>query len=42
MRTPNRLDGCVGESFIRSYAVLTRSTKVSDAIQAYYAATKKV
>ncbi len=37
-----KIDGCVGESFIRSYAVLTRSTKVSDAIQAYYGATKKV
>ncbi len=37
-----KIDGCVGESFIRSYAVLTRSTKVSDAIQAYYGTTKKV
>ena len=27
-----KIDGCVGESFIRSYAFLTRSTKVSDAI----------
>jgi MspA len=37
-----KIDGCVGESFIRSYAVLTRSTDVSDAIQAYYGGTKKV
>jgi hypothetical protein len=37
-----KIDGCVGESFIRSYAVLTRSTDVSDAIQAYYGTTKKV
>ena len=37
-----KIDGCVGESFIRSYAVLTRSTDASDAILAYYGATKKV
>lgn len=37
-----KIDGCVGESFIRSYAVLTRSTEVSDSIQAYYGTTKKV
>jgi MspA len=35
-------DGCVGESFIRSYAFLTRSTDVSDAILGYYGVTKKV
>jgi hypothetical protein len=37
-----KIDGCVGESFIRSYAFLTRSTNVSDAILAYYGVTKKV
>lgn len=37
-----KIDGCVGESFIRSYAVLTRSTDVSDAILAYYGETTKV
>ena len=37
-----KIDGCLGESFIRSYAVLTRSTDVSDAIQAYYGTVKKV
>jgi hypothetical protein len=37
-----KIDGCVGQSFIRSYAFLTRSTKVSDAILAYYGETKVV
>lgn len=37
-----KIDGCVGESFIRSYAFLTRSTNISDAILAYYGETKKV
>ena len=37
-----KIDGCVGESFIRSYAFLTRSTNVSDAIVGYYGVTKKV
>jgi hypothetical protein len=37
-----KIDGCVGESFIRSYAFLTRSTDMSDAILAYYGTTKKV
>jgi hypothetical protein len=37
-----KIDGCVGESFIRSYAFLTRSTDVSDAIVGYYGVTKKV
>jgi hypothetical protein len=32
----------VGQSFIRSYAFLTRSTKMSDAIVAYYGETKAV
>jgi hypothetical protein len=37
-----KIDGCVGESFIRSYAFLTRSTPVSDAVRAWYGVTKKV
>ncbi len=37
-----KIDGCVGQSFIRSYAILTRSTDVSDAILAYYGVTKVV
>ncbi len=37
-----KIDGCVGESFLRSYAVLTRSTDVSDAVLAYYGEPKKV
>lgn len=37
-----KIDGCVGQSFLRSYAFLTRSTKMSDAIVAYYGETKTV
>jgi hypothetical protein len=37
-----KIDGCVGESFIRSYAFLTRSTAQSNAVLAWYGATKKV
>jgi hypothetical protein len=37
-----KIDGCVGESFIRSYAFLTRSTDMSDAVSAWYGVTKKV
>jgi hypothetical protein len=37
-----KIDGCVGESFIRSYAFLTRSTDASDAVRAWYGVTKKV
>lgn len=37
-----KIDGCVGESFIRSYAVLTHSTDQSNSIQGYYGTTKKV
>lgn len=37
-----KIDGCVGESFIRSYAFLTRSTSTSDAVRAWYGVTKKV
>jgi hypothetical protein len=37
-----KIDGCVGESFIRSYAFITRSTKQSDAVLAWYGVTKKI
>jgi hypothetical protein len=37
-----KIDGCVGQSFMGSYAVLTRSTDQSDAVLAYYCATKQV
>ncbi|HNM86635.1 MAG TPA: MspA family porin [Mycobacterium sp.] len=37
-----KIDGCVGESFIRSYAVLTHSTDQSESIRAYYGTTRKV
>jgi hypothetical protein len=37
-----KIDGCVGQSFIRSYAFLTRSTKQSDAVLAWYGVTKVV
>ena len=37
-----KIDGCVGQSFIRSYAFLTRSTAMSDAIVAWYGETKVV
>jgi len=37
-----RIDGCVGESFIRSYAVLSRSTEERESILAWYGASKAV
>lgn len=37
-----KIDGCVGESFIRSYAFLTRSTQMSEAVLAWYGVTKKI
>jgi MspA len=37
-----KVDSCVGESFIRSYAVLTHSKDQSDSIQGYYGTTRKV
>ena len=37
-----RIDGCVGESFIRSYAVLAKSNADGDAILSWYGVTKKV
>ncbi|MCX6483098.1 MAG: MspA family porin [Mycobacterium sp.] len=37
-----RIDGCVGESFIRSYAILARSTDERETILSWYGATKAV
>ena len=37
-----KVDGCVGQSFLRSYAVLTSSTTDTDDIVAYYGITKSV
>ena len=37
-----RIDGCVGESFIRSYAILARSTAERETILSWYGATKAV
>ena len=37
-----KIDGCVGESFIRSYATLMKSTEQGDAILSWYGATKAV
>jgi MspA len=36
------IDGCVGQSFLRSYAILTSSTTDTDDIVAYYGITKAV
>ena len=37
-----KIDGCVGESFIRSYAVLFRVTDERDTVLAWYGETKRV
>jgi hypothetical protein len=37
-----KIDNCVGESFLRSYAVLTASTDNTDDVVAYYGVTKDV
>ena len=37
-----KVDGCVGQSFIRSYATLTSSTTDTDDVVAYYGVTKAV
>ena len=37
-----KIDGCVGESFVRSYATLSKSDKSGDAILSWYGATKAV
>ena len=37
-----KIDGCVGESFVRSYSTLAKSTKAGDAILSWYGVTKAV
>jgi hypothetical protein len=37
-----KIDGCVGQSFIRSYATLTRVTDESDVVLSYVGVTKAV
>lgn len=37
-----KIDGCVGQSFIRSFALLSRSTDEGDEIVSWYGATKMV
>ena len=37
-----KIDGCVGESFVRSYAILTKSTEQGDALLSWYGTTKAV
>lgn len=37
-----KIDGCVGQSFIRSYATLTRQTDQSDVVLSYVGTTKAV
>jgi hypothetical protein len=37
-----KIDGCVGQSFIRSYATLTRATDQSDVVLSYIGTTKAV
>jgi hypothetical protein len=37
-----KIDGCAGQSFLRSYATLTSSTTDTDDIVAYYGVTKTV
>ena len=37
-----KVDGCVGQSFLRSYATLTSATSDTDDVVAYYGVTKSV
>lgn len=37
-----KIDGCVGQSFIRSFAILSKSTDEGDAIAAWYGVSKMV
>ena len=37
-----KIDGCVGQSFIRSYSTLTRVTDESDVVLSYVGSTKAV
>ena len=40
--TQIKVDGCVGQSFLRSYATLTSTTTDTDDVVAYYGVTKAV
>ena len=37
-----KIDGCVGQSFIRSYAIMSKTTDEGDAIAAWYGVTKQL
>ena len=37
-----KIDGCVGQSFIRSYSILSKSTDEGDFIAAWYGVTKQL
>ena len=37
-----KIDGCAGQSFLRSYAVLTSSSTDNDDVVAYYGVVKVV
>ena len=37
-----KIDGCVGQSFIRSYATLAKSSDEGDGILSWYGTTKMV
>jgi MspA len=37
-----KIDGCVGQSFIRSIATLTRKTPISHAVLSYVGTTRSV
>ena len=37
-----KVDGCVGQSFLRSYATMTSATADTDDVVAYYGVTKAV
>lgn len=37
-----KIDGCVGQSFIRSYATLTKSNDLGEAILSWYGVTKTI
>lgn len=37
-----KIDGCVGESFIRSYATLAKSSDEGEAVLSWYGVTKAV
>jgi hypothetical protein len=37
-----KIDGCVGESFIRSYATLSKSSDEGEAVLSWYGVTKAV